>query len=186
MDDRCCRYLREVVGVETIQSDDPAATMEHVEPQQVITLWHVIEHLPDPWPCLQRAANRLTTGGILVIATPNPQALQFRMLRSRWAHLDAPRHLQLIPADLLRSRLDEFGLETILITSDNQDARDSSRAGWIALVAHVLPAKLVRRGLWRAGRLAYPAVRPILETLERGELNGSSYTLVARKLERAD
>jgi SAM-dependent methyltransferase len=186
MDERCCRYLREVVGVDVIESDDPAAVLSQLEPPQVITLWHIVEHLPDPWLCLQRAADLLEPGGILVVATPNPQSRQFGILHSRWLHIDAPRHLQLIPADLLRERLNEFGLEIVMITSDNQDARDSSRAGWIALVAHLVPAKLVRRLLWRAGRLAYPVVRPIAEALERGELNGSSYTLVARKMGRAD
>jgi len=33
-----------------------------------------------------------------VIAAPNPQAFQFGLMGRYWTHLDAPRHLHLIPA----------------------------------------------------------------------------------------
>src|SRR5439155_3001922 len=40
-------------------------------PFDVITLWHVLEHLPDPATALRAARARLRPGGLLVAAVPN-------------------------------------------------------------------------------------------------------------------
>ena len=61
-------------------------------------MFQIIEHLIDPWDTLQAAAESLLPGGVLVVATPNPGAFQFRFLRGRWTHVDAPRHTALIPS----------------------------------------------------------------------------------------
>ena len=53
MDDRCCAYLEDVVGVRTIQSDRPDEALAALAPVRVITLWHVLEHLPSPWAVLE-------------------------------------------------------------------------------------------------------------------------------------
>lgn len=182
MDERCCRYLRDVVGVEAIQSDDPAAELLRLPPQQAITLWHVIEHLADPWLCLRRAADLLTPGGVLVVAAPNPQSLQLRIFRSRWVHVDAPRHLQLIPAPLLTERLREWGLESVVVTFNDEGSQLVDRAGWtcsIGSVAQRAPSSAARRAIWRLGQV----VRPIVGPREGAGSNGGAYTIVARKAE---
>jgi protein-L-isoaspartate O-methyltransferase len=177
MDERCCRYLREVVGVGAIQSDDPAGVLQRVEPQQVIALWHVIEHLPDPWLCLQRAAERLTPGGILVIAAPNPQATQFRLFRSRWAHVDAPRHVQLIPARLLVQWLSRCGLEPVLITTNDQGGRGWNTFGWQRSLMNMSCRRPVRFAAWGAGWL----IGRLARIVESRDLRGSTYTAIFRK-----
>ncbi|GIT65471.1 MAG: hypothetical protein Ct9H300mP23_10980 [Nitrospinota bacterium] len=35
------------------------------------------------------------------MAAPNPQAWQFHIMGKLWPHLDAPRHLYLLPAEVL-------------------------------------------------------------------------------------
>src|SRR3990172_3397793 len=100
-DARCCRFLEEVAEVKAINSGDVCSVLQTIEPCTVITLWQVIEHLPDPWEVLVAASEQLVPGGILVVATPNPDAFQFKILRRFWAHVDAPRHLELIPVSLL-------------------------------------------------------------------------------------
>ena len=76
-------------------------------------MWHVIEHLRRPWEVIERAAANLQDGGVLAIATPNPRALQFKLLRRRWAHLDAPRHLFLIPSRRARASLRRARAESL-------------------------------------------------------------------------
>ncbi len=73
MDARCCTYLERVVGVRTIQSERPDEALAALEPVRAITLWHVLEHLPNPWTVLEAAAKRLEPGGVLLVATPNPE-----------------------------------------------------------------------------------------------------------------
>jgi SAM-dependent methyltransferase len=58
-----------------------------------ITMWHVLEHLPDPAAAVARAANLLRPGGRLVVSVPNVESLQARIGGERWFHLDLPRHL---------------------------------------------------------------------------------------------
>jgi 2-polyprenyl-3-methyl-5-hydroxy-6-metoxy-1,4-benzoquinol methylase len=106
MNERACRHLREVMGIEAVRSDDPARALASVAPPAVVTLWHAIEHLADPWSMVDSAAAALLPGGILVVATPNPDALQLRVLGARWTHIDAPRHRFLLPVPALQGRGD--------------------------------------------------------------------------------
>lgn len=177
LDATCCRFLRDVVGVSAIQSDNPAEVLPQLEPQDVITLWHVVEHLPDPFPTLTRAAERLTPGGILVIAAPNPQALQFGLFRSRWVHLDAPRHVRLLPAQLLVRRLVGEGLQPVVVTTSDPGGRALNRYGWRASLINLSERRLSRAAGWRLGSPLGFLASPF----ERSGLQGSAYTAIFRK-----
>jgi SAM-dependent methyltransferase len=59
----------------------------------VITLWHVFEHLHDPETASRLIYRATKPGGILVIAVPNWQSWQAHLFRDHWFHLDVPRHL---------------------------------------------------------------------------------------------
>ena len=58
-----------------------------------ITLWHVLEHLPDPEHLLSKIHNLLEKNGVLMIAVPNINSLDARYYKSYWAALDVPRHI---------------------------------------------------------------------------------------------
>jgi SAM-dependent methyltransferase len=67
----------------------------------VVTLWHVLEHLDRPGRALERVASWLAPGGGLVIGVPNLASLQARLGGERWYHLDVPRHrVHFTPAGL--------------------------------------------------------------------------------------
>jgi SAM-dependent methyltransferase len=67
----------------------------------VITLWHVLEHLPDPRAALTHIASMLEPGGLLVTAVPNRLSWDARHYQSHWAAYDVPRHLwHFTPADM--------------------------------------------------------------------------------------
>jgi 2-polyprenyl-3-methyl-5-hydroxy-6-metoxy-1,4-benzoquinol methylase len=59
----------------------------------VITLWHVLEHLDDFDLYLERTLEHLAPGGTLVIALPNCTAFDARHYKEYWAGYDVPRHL---------------------------------------------------------------------------------------------
>jgi SAM-dependent methyltransferase len=58
-----------------------------------ITMFHVLEHLPDPRACLIAARNLLAPNGRLIVQVPNAASWQCRLLGRRWNGLDVPRHL---------------------------------------------------------------------------------------------
>lgn len=58
-----------------------------------ITLWHVLEHIPDITALLNDLCERLKGGGLLVLALPNPASSDARIYGELWAAWDVPRHL---------------------------------------------------------------------------------------------
>lgn len=59
----------------------------------VITLWHVLEHLPDLEDQVLVFKKLLKPNGILIIAVPNYQSYDAKYYKSFWAAYDVPRHL---------------------------------------------------------------------------------------------
>ncbi|MEI6646136.1 MAG: class I SAM-dependent methyltransferase [bacterium] len=65
------------------------------ESYDVVTLWHVFEHIKDPTVALNRIHAILKPGGVLVMSMPNVNSLACRLGKKYWFHLDSPRHLWL-------------------------------------------------------------------------------------------
>ena len=59
----------------------------------VITLWHVLEHMPDLQRTIEQIENILNPGGILIVAVPNFRSFDARHYKEYWAAYDVPRHL---------------------------------------------------------------------------------------------
>lgn len=177
MDARCCEYMRKRLGVQAICSDDPIAALRELPPARAISMWHVLEHLRDPAAMLATAAERLQDGGVLAIGVPNPDSLQFRVLGARWAHLDAPRHLCLIPERALSARLRELGLRPLLATSDDLFSRLCALHGWV----YALRRRPARGDAASVTVRAAQAVTKALAPLERRDLRGPALTLLFAK-----
>jgi 2-polyprenyl-3-methyl-5-hydroxy-6-metoxy-1,4-benzoquinol methylase len=61
----------------------------------VITLWHVAEHLFNPLETIGFACKFLKKGGLLIISVPNTNSIGFKTARENWFHFDSPRHTYL-------------------------------------------------------------------------------------------
>jgi len=59
----------------------------------VITLWHVLEHVSDLPGRMATLERILKPGGILVVAVPNPDCYDAVLYGEFWAGYDVPRHL---------------------------------------------------------------------------------------------
>lgn len=174
MDRRCCEYLEDKVGVRAICSDSPEQALTHVGPAAAIVLWHVLEHLPRPWDVLEQAAKRLESGGVVALAMPNPDSLQFRLLGARWAHVDAPRHLFLIPFAALEARMDDLGFDVGHVTTSDPAGRYWNTFGW----EYALRRRPARRPATRVTRTASRLLALGFAPLERWGINGAAYTAV--------
>src|SRR5262249_25125436 len=67
----------------------------------VITMWDLLEHVPDPISFLREAASLLKAGGLLFAKVPNLDSMQARVFRSRWPLL-LPEHLNYFNAGSLQ------------------------------------------------------------------------------------
>ena len=59
----------------------------------IITLWHVLEHLPDLENQIKLFKKLLKPNGILIIAVPNHNSFDAKHYNQFWAAYDVPRHL---------------------------------------------------------------------------------------------
>lgn len=59
----------------------------------VITLWHVLEHLDDPGEMAKWLSQHLSERGVLIVAVPNFKSWDAKFYRHHWAAYDVPRHL---------------------------------------------------------------------------------------------
>lgn len=59
----------------------------------IITLWHVLEHIPDLETDIEKIKNKLKHEGYLIIAVPNFKSYDAQIYKEFWAAYDTPRHL---------------------------------------------------------------------------------------------
>lgn len=76
-----------------------------------VTLWHVLEHIPEPSALLREIGRILKPGGVLLVGAPNWGSLGSRLSRSKWFQLDVPRHVNHFTAERLKRELAAVGLE---------------------------------------------------------------------------
>jgi len=76
----------------------------------VITLWHVLEHLYEPKESLKKMRNLLKDNGFILIAVPNISSFDARFYKTNWVALDAPRHLFHFTPETMRAFCKTAGL----------------------------------------------------------------------------
>tara|TARA_R110000744_G_scaffold230684_4_gene348872 strand:- start:1599 stop:2429 length:831 start_codon:yes stop_codon:yes gene_type:complete len=76
-------------GVTLIEYLDAVPSSQKFE---VITLWHVLEHLPDLESQIAKLVGLLTNTGTLIVAVPNFKSYDANYYKEYWAAFDVPRH----------------------------------------------------------------------------------------------
>lgn len=59
----------------------------------IITLWHVMEHIPNPEEILSKLKLKLKSNGYILIAVPNYKSFDAKFYKEYWAAWDVPRHI---------------------------------------------------------------------------------------------
>jgi len=80
----------------------------------VITLWHVIEHLPDPKETLKSCRRLLKDDGVLIIACPDFGSLLRKTFGNSWYPLAIPVHLLHFKYPVLENLLVRAGFTVAL------------------------------------------------------------------------
>lgn len=83
----------------------------------LITMFHVVEHIDRPREAVAKLADWLVPGGLLALETPNRESLDARLFRRTfWGGYHIPRHWQLFSTEGVRRLLTEAGLDVILVS----------------------------------------------------------------------
>lgn len=81
----------------------------------VITLWHVLEHLPDLDKQIAVISSLLEDDGTVVVAVPNYKSFDAKHYASYWAGYDVPRHLWHFSQTSIKKLFERRGMEVISI-----------------------------------------------------------------------
>lgn len=75
----------------------------------IITLWHVLEHVTDLGQTLEFFSKQLTDNGRLIIAVPNHTSADAKHYREFWAGYDLPRHIYHFEINTMKKLLGNYG-----------------------------------------------------------------------------
>jgi len=157
----------------------------------VITLWHVLEHLDDPGAALRTLHGWLRPGGALIVGVPNLGSWQAQIGGRRWYHLDLPRHRTHFTVTGLRRALDRAGFDVVaehqLLAEHNPFGMWQSAVNRVTSRPSYLFHLLKRNAPWRSRDLAITlAALPLvplailLELLGGALRRGGSVAVTAR------
>lgn len=83
----------------------------------LVTMWDVLEHVPDPQSLLRQARTMLAPGGHLILETQNVDSRFATLLGSRWHHYKHEEHLYHFNPGTVRRLLQQSGFEVVELTS---------------------------------------------------------------------
>lgn len=81
----------------------------------VITLWHVLEHLPDLDEQVEKITSLLDDKGIVVVAVPNYKSYDAKHYGEYWAAYDVPRHLWHFSKTSISKLFERHAMEVVSI-----------------------------------------------------------------------
>lgn len=106
-------YARNFFGL-NIDSSYYAKGKIFDHPFEVITIFHVLEHLEKPFELLDNLLEEnLAPEGLLIIEVPNYESWQSKWAGKNWLHLDVPRHLSHFSPKTLENQLQSLGFSIL-------------------------------------------------------------------------
>ncbi len=99
----------------------------------IITMWHSLEHTPDPRKHLEKAWNWLKPDGFLVVDVPNHEGTDAKETWNSWNGWDLPYHLYHFTPKTLINMLSQHGFKTCR-TKDYHSQYIKERFGRIPII----------------------------------------------------
>lgn len=100
-------------------------SLEQVPTQEqfrVVTMWHALEHIPDPRSLFKTLYALLEPNGLLLVAVPDRDSWDCTHYGAHWAAWDVPRHLSHFRRKDIHRLLDEHGFQLIQTRRMHLDA----------------------------------------------------------------
>ncbi len=131
----------------------------------LVTLWHVLEHLPDPLRVFKHLRSMVKKNGIVAISTPNIDSLQGRVFLDKWFHLDPPRHVCLFSSKSLEKFMNSLGFRLLKI---HYLSMEQNPYGWIQSLLNC--TNLPENGLYTILKDTPSLRRKELSPLQQGKI----------------
>jgi SAM-dependent methyltransferase len=104
------RYAKEQLGLDVYNGSLEQAPFSD-DTFDIVTIWNVLEHLPDPLSSLKRINSLLRQDGLLVLNTPNLGSLDARIFGHYWTGFEIPRHFYVFSRITLKETLQKAGFK---------------------------------------------------------------------------
>jgi 2-polyprenyl-3-methyl-5-hydroxy-6-metoxy-1,4-benzoquinol methylase len=88
----------------------------------VITMWHVLEHVPDVEQQIRELSRLVKPNGAILIAVPNFNSFDAEYYGNFWAAYDVPRHLWHFSKTAIKSLFQKQGLQLVQVLPMKFDA----------------------------------------------------------------
>jgi len=75
----------------------------------VVSFWHMLEHVEKPWEYLDTAKRNLKKNGQIIIGIPNIDSFEFKFTKQYWFHLQPQFHLWHFSPKSLQKLLEKTG-----------------------------------------------------------------------------
>ncbi|MCB9890587.1 MAG: class I SAM-dependent methyltransferase [Planctomycetes bacterium] len=109
-------HARDVYGFEQVHVG-PIETANYAEKSfDLITMWDVIEHVPEPIPFLETTLSLLKDDGIFILETQNVESKFAKRLGPKWHHYKHLEHLYHFSPKTIERLLDAVGMEVLHLT----------------------------------------------------------------------
>ena len=131
----------------------------------VITMWHVLEHVEDLQDEVHHLHRMLRNGGRLVIAVPNHNSYDAQYYKDKWAAWDVPRHL---------SHFDKNSMKRVFSIYNDLKMSDITTLRWDSYYISLLGEKYLNHS-FPLLRAAYRGFLSNLKALSTGEYSTLVY-----------
>lgn len=94
---------------------DPLSEINSIETasKDVITMWHVLEHVYHLKKDVAEFVRVLKQDGVLIIAVPNMSSWDAQHYKSFWAAYDVPRHLYHFQENTIQKLMEQFDMKCV-------------------------------------------------------------------------
>ncbi|MFK5854611.1 MAG: class I SAM-dependent methyltransferase [Bacteroidota bacterium] len=89
--------------------------LDHIQPNSldVISMWHVLEHVPNLHKRLEQISKLIKKSGTVFIALPNLDSPDSKKYKEYWSALDVPRHLHHFTQQTFEKLISYHGMKLI-------------------------------------------------------------------------
>lgn len=115
----------------------------------VVTMHHVIEHVPDPVEVLAECRRILNPGGLITVVTPNIRSLGRRVFGSSWRGWEVPRHVFIFSPRALRRCAELAGFKVIELWTSVRAARWMWQVSRLIALYETAPSRVDESLRWR-------------------------------------
>ncbi len=135
----------------------------------IVSMWHVLEHISDPAAMLDSLKEKMVKGATLCIRVPDAGGFWSRVLRDKWIWFQSHHHVVHYTSDTLRRIVERSGFEVSMIRSQKPNTDHTRFAYDLATSAFTSGMKMARVSL--RDRLAR----------QYQDITGQELFLIARK-----